>query len=298
MNNSNQLKSFRISPKHILWIGYGLCAILLGLLVWLYYAELRNATATFWSNKFLNYIILVPAIGAAIAGTLLTRQFGKGESPHRIWRAFSIGIWFWVAGELSGLAYDALGVEALSPDFHLVDVFWLLGYFFLGLSLYYQILLVYGIRSKKSIFLFLGTIVAAFLLTIGLTNLTIKSGGGEGDSWAFLFVTILYPVLDLIEGATAIWLALLFRRGQWSRPWWGLILFALTDSIDAFYWSGGYDLIPVMAQSTLDFISLVTYPASYMVAGLALLSNYFLLRYAEDSGLLKPVKNMELDIKK
>ncbi len=298
MNNSNRSNPFGISPKHVLWFGYALSLVLLGMLVWLYYAELQNESATFWSNKFVNYIILVPAFGAAIAGTLLTRQFEKGESPHRIWLAFSIGIWFWVAGELSGLTYDALGVEALSPDFHLVDVLWLLGYFFLGLSLYYQILLVYGIRSKKSIFLFLGTIAAAFLLTIVLTNLTIKAGGGEENSWAFLFVTILYPVLDLIEAATAIWLSLLFRRGQWSRPWWGLILFALTDSIDAFYWIGGYDLIPIMAQSMLDFISLVTYPASYMVAGLALLSNYFILRYAEDSGLLKTAGTSELKVEK
>lgn len=298
MNNSNKSKSFGISPKHVLWFGYALSLVLLGLLIWLYYAELRNVTATFWSNKFLNYIILVPAIGAAIAGTLLARQFEKGESPHRIWQAFSIGMWFWVAGELSGLAYDAIGVEALSPDFHLVDVLWLLGYFFLGLSLYYQILLIYGIRNKKSIYLFLGMIVLAFLIAVVLTNLTIKAGQGEGDSWAFLFVTLLYPVLDLIEGATAIWLSLLFRRGQWSRPWWGLILFALTDGIDAFYWSGGYGFIPVMAQNTLDLISLVTYPASYMVAGLALLSNYFLLRYAEDSGLLTPAKNSGLNAEK
>lgn len=298
MNNSNKSKFFGISPRHILWIGYALSVVLLGLLVWLYYAELQTETTTYWSNKFVTYIILVPAIGAAIAGTLVARQFGKGESPHRIWQAFSIGLWFWVMGELSGLTYDAIGVEAFSPDFHLVDVFWLLGYFFLGLSLYYQILLIYGIRNRKSIYLFLGLIALAFLIAVALTNLTIKAGHGEGNSWAFLFVTLLYPVLDLIEGATAIWLSLLFRRGQWSRPWWGLILFALTDGIDAFYWSGGYSFIPVMAQNTLDFISLVTYPASYMVAGLMLLSNYFILRYAEDSGLLKTVRNSGLNIEK
>jgi hypothetical protein len=268
------------------------------MLVWLYYAELLNETATFWSNKFLNYIILVPAFGAAIAGTLLARQFEKGESPHRIWLTFSIGLWFWVMGELSGFQYDFFPTATFSSDFHLVDVFWLTGYFFLGLSLYYQILLIYGIRNKKSIFLFLGMIVLAFLIAVGLTNLTIKVGRGEGNSWAFLFVTLLYPVLDLIEGATAIWLSLLFRRGQWSRPWWGLILFALTDGIDAFYWSGGYGFIPMMAQNTLDFISLVTYPSSYMVAGLALLSNYFILRYAEDSGLLKTAGRNELKVEK
>ena len=129
----------------------------------------------------------------------------------------------------------------------------------------------------------------------GLLPLRRKPGLGEGYAWIILFITMLYPVFDLTEGATAIWLSFLFGRGQWSRPWWGLILFALADSIDTFYWLGGYSLIPVAAQNTLNFISMVAYPASYMVMGLALLSNYFILRYGEDSGLLKVVKKNTLD---
>jgi len=66
-----------------------------------------------------------------------------------------------------------------------------------------------------------------------------------------------------------------------------LILFALADSIDSFYWLGGYELIPVAVQPMLNFIAVAAYPASYMVAGLALLANYFILRYGEDSGLVK-----------
>jgi len=66
-----------------------------------------------------------------------------------------------------------------------------------------------------------------------------------------------------------------------------LILFALADSVDTFSWLGGYDYIPVMVQDVLNFIYVAAYPASYMVAGLALLSNYFILRYGKDSGLLK-----------
>jgi len=61
----------------------------------------------------------------------------------------------------------------------------------------------------------------------------------------------------------------------------------LADSVNTFYWLGGYDFIPVAAQTLLNFISVFAYSASYMVAGLALLSNYFILRYGENSGLLK-----------
>jgi hypothetical protein len=294
MNNLSKSR-FGITPRQILWIGAAISLILLGLLVWVYYAELQSQTTSFWNDEIVSCIILIPAIGAAIAGTLLTRQFEKGEPPQRIWQAFTIGLWCWVAGEISGMVYDAIYINTPAPDFRLVDMFWLLGYFFLGLSLYYQILLVYGAQKRQGIFLYLGLVVLALLVAAGLTSLTIKAGRGEGYSLVSLFVTVLYPVLDLTEGAIAIWLAFLFGRGQWSRPWWGLILFALTDSIDAFYWVGGYDKIPVVAQSALDVISLVTYPASYMVAGLALLANYFILRYGLTSGWLTSSKKSELN---
>ncbi|MBK9207601.1 MAG: hypothetical protein IPL71_04575 [Anaerolineales bacterium] len=87
-----------------------------------------------------------------------------------------------------------------------------------------------------------------------------RAGLGEGSVWIILFVTLLSYVFDLAEGATAIWLSFLFGRGQWSRPWWGLILFALADGVDTFDWLGGYDLIPVWAQDTLNFIALIAYP--------------------------------------
>jgi hypothetical protein len=233
---------------------------------------------------------MLPAVGAAVAGTLVTGQFEEGETPYRIWRAFTTGLWFWVAGEVSGMIYNAIYFDKDFPDLALTDLFWLIGYFYLGLSLYYQFRLVYGSHGRKGRLLYLGLFALALLVTAGLTTLAIRLGMGEGYAWIVLFITVLYPVFDLTEGTLAIRLSYLFRRGQWSRPWWGLILFALADSIDSFYWLGGYEFISVTAQSILNFISLVAYPASYMVAGLALLSNYYILYYGEGSGLLKPVQ--------
>ena len=294
MQNINSSKS-KFSPSQILQISMVVYAIMLILIVWTYFAEpLSKSVSPYWNDKLIDILILIPAVGAAIAGTLLTRQFDKGEIPYHIWQAFTIGLWFWVAGEIGGMVNDAIYWNSTYPDFGLVDVFWLLGYFFLGLSLYYQLRLVYGAKNRSRR-IYLGLVALALLVTAGLTTLAAKTGLGEGYAWIILFVTILYPVFDLTEGATAIWLSFLFGRGQWSRPWWGLILFALADSIDTFYWLGGYDMIPVAAQNTLNFITMIAYPASYMIAGLALLSNYFILRYGEDSGLLKVVKTNTLN---
>jgi hypothetical protein len=289
MQNINSPKP-KFSPSQILQISAVVYAIMLCIIVWTFFAEpLSQTLSPYWNDKLIDVLILIPAIGAALAGTLLTRQFEKGEIPYHIWQAFTIGLWFWVAGEIGGMVNDAIYWETTYPDFGLVDIFWLLGYFFLGLSLYYQLRLVYGAKNRSRR-IYLGLVALALLITAGLTTLAANTGLGEGYAWIILFVTILYPVFDLTEGASAIWLSFLFGRGQWSRPWWGLILFALADSIDTFYWLGGFGLISVAAQNLLNFITMVAYPASYMVAGLALLSNYYILRYGEDSGLLKVVK--------
>jgi hypothetical protein len=291
MSDLNKSSS-RFSPIQILRIGVAGSVILLALVVWAYYAE---PLSPYWNDNLVDVLILIPAVGAAVAGILVTRQFEKSETPYHIWQAFTIGLWFWVAGEVSGMVYDTIYLDVTPPDFRLVDLFWLLGYFFLGLSLYYQLRLVYGAQNKKRRRLYLGLFALALLVTAGLTNLAAKAGLGGESAWIILFITVLYPVFDLTEGATAIWLSFLFGRGRWSRPWWGLILFALADSIGTFYWLGGYDFIPITAQTVLDFISLIAYPASYMIAGLALLSNYFVLRYGEDSGLLKSIRKGCLD---
>jgi hypothetical protein len=278
----------KISPLQAIRVYTMASVVLLVLILWVYFSpSLSESMSPFWKDKLIDVLVLIPALGSAVAATLFLRQFEKGETPYQIWQAFSIGFWCWTAGEIVGMVYDAIYWYTTYPDFGLVDVLWLLGYFFLGLSLYYQLRLVYGVRSGYRRRIYLGLVAFALLVAAGLTNLAEQAGLGEGSAWIILFVTVLYPVFDITEGTVAIWLSLLFGRGQWSRPWWGLILFALADSIDSFYWLGGYEFIPPAAQTVLNFLSVAAYPASYMVAGLALLSNYFILRYGEASGLLK-----------
>ena len=284
---SNQSESKR-SPKKILQMCRAGSILLLILIIWVYYSEpFTEILSPYWNYTIFNILILIPALGAAIAGILVMRQFETGEAPYRIWQAFTIGLWFWVAGEVSGLVYDAIYLDAPHPEFSLIDACWLAGYFYLGLSLYYQIRLVYGAQNRKGRSLYLGLVATALLIAAGLTQLAAKAGLGGESAWIILFITVLYPVFDLTEGSIAIWLSFLFGRGQWSRPWWGMILFALADSANTFYWLGGYDFIPPAAQSAMDFISVAAYPASYMVAGLALLFNYFILQYGAESGLLE-----------
>ncbi|MCA2001424.1 MAG: hypothetical protein LDL51_06140 [Chloroflexi bacterium] len=255
MPNQSRAFSFKISPVHVIWIGAAFSALLLVLTLWIYFsAPLTEALTPFWKDKLLDALIFIPALGSAIAGTLLLNQFGTNETPRRIWTAFALGLWCWVGGEIAGVVNDFLYWDSVYPEFSVVDVLWLAGYFFLGLSLYYQLGLVYSkTRARRRVYL--GLVALAILATASLTSLAERSGLGEGYAWIILFVTVLYPVLDAIQGTAAIWTSILFGRGQWSRPWWGLILFALADSVDTFYWLGGYESISPLAQTILNFVA-------------------------------------------
>ena len=104
MQNINES---RFSPLKIIQISAAMFVLMLGLMVWAFYAEpLSSRFSPYWNDKLIDLLILIPAVGAAVAGTLLTYQFEKGEIPYRIWQAFTVGLWFWVAGEISGAIYD------------------------------------------------------------------------------------------------------------------------------------------------------------------------------------------------
>ncbi|MFN8413969.1 MAG: hypothetical protein U0Z26_16435 [Anaerolineales bacterium] len=279
----------RFSPTRVLQISASGSILLLILLTWIYYAEpFSSLLSPYWNDKATDILTLAAAIGAALAGTRVANQFEKDEAPYRIWGAFAIGLWCWVAGEFCGFYYDAIYWDTGYPDLTFIDLFWMLGYLFLGLSLYYQYRLIFGKNNKRGTRYYLAVILLALLITAVLTNIVINNNLGQGSAWIVLFITVLYPVFDLAEGVSALHLSYLFGRGQWIRPWWGLILFALSDSLNSFYWLGGYDLLPKSFYTALNLISVVSYTASYLVMGLALLSLYFMFHYSEASGLLQP----------
>jgi hypothetical protein len=286
----------RFSPLRVVQISAAASLALLVLFAWIYFA--KPIPDSYWNDKATDFLIILASASAALAATRVAGLFERDEAPWRIWWAFAIGFWCWLAGELSGLVYDAMYWETQYPDLTLIDLFWIMGYLFLGLSLYYQYRLIYstpfggGRQNKRGTRYYLALVALAFLLTAILTNLAANAGLGEGYAWIVLFITVLYPVFDLTEGAAAIRLSLLFGRGQWGRPWWGLILFALSDSINSFYWLGGYQWLGAGTQKVFDIITNMTYPAAYLVAGLALLSNYYMIKHGEAVGLTRPVKKV------
>lgn len=235
------------------------------------------------NDNVIYFLDLFAALAAAGYGTLLLRQFAPGEPPYRVWLTFVAGWWAWVLAEILWIIYSFLLPEF--PNFTLIDVCWLAGYFSFGLSLYYQSRLIFG-KKRKSYRYF---IIVAFLLllTAGLTFLTRWAGLGEDIPWLVAFLAVLYPVSDVVEGAYALRLSLLFGRGRLGRPWWGLIAFAFADAINIYFWMGGYEWMPEQVSNYIFLLSDVCYICGYMIAALGFLS-ILLLFQEKSSGEAQP----------
>jgi hypothetical protein len=89
-----------------------------------------------------------------------------------------------------------------------------------------------------------------------------------------VYLAVFYPVCDLLQGAAALWLSVLFGRGRWGRPWWALICFAIADTITTWFWLGGGANLPEGMQKLLYLFSDTFYIGGYLLVALAFLGNY------------------------
>jgi hypothetical protein len=257
--------------SHTYFVGF-IFLVMLAIYTWVYYFEPLTPISEYLNDKVGDSLVLIPAVLAAWWGTQLTRQFKPSEPPHRVWLTFSIGWWAWVGGEILGFVYDYFYWTTDYPELTLIDLCWSLGYIFFGLSLYYQFRLIYSWKTGRKSALYLLFIGLALAAAYGLAEWARRAGLGEGYSWFPLYLAILYPVFDVFEGLAALWLFFLFGRGYLGRPWWGLIAFALADSINIYSWMGGFDRTPDNIYNTFDLFSAIMYLAGYMITALAFFS--------------------------
>jgi len=284
MNNSDPKPRF--TPHKALGVIGGFSLAAMAFLAWISIMQPLPFEPFDWNYLSSSALNFLASLIAGAAGIQVTRQFRRTENPHRIWLFFTLGIWFWAAGEMV-VFLTGMSLLPYPENTSYLDALWIVGYILLGLSLYYQFNLLYSSNGKMRTILYVFILLAGLLVSGVLTSFIHQVGLGQEVSWIDDFVAMLYPVFDLTEGIAAIWLALLFGRGRWSRPWWGLILFAIADGVDSFYWLGGYDLIPLAVQNIFNFISATFSFGGYLMIGFTLLINYYILRYGPDSGLLK-----------
>ncbi len=226
----------------------------------------------YWPYLVGDILTIIPAIGVGLAALFLLRQFEPGEKPRAVWFWLTLAWWAWILGELTGLVYDIFKLPY--PDIAVYDLFWTAGYIFFLLSLFFQFRNIYFSQSKALSLTFVIVVVVILLATFGLTQWAVSAGLGEGLSWFALYLAVFYPVCDVVIGVIALWLAFLFGRGAWGRPWWGLIVFAIADVINIFLWIGGEQRLADTTTTFLYSLSNTIYNAGYLTA---MLGFFFIL---------------------
>jgi hypothetical protein len=153
------------------------------------------------------------------------------------------------------------------------------GYVFFAIALFLQLRQIYARKLKANRYHFglilLGILLAAAVITI----LGMQSRPTGLAAWLATYFSIFYPLCDFIFGVAALWLAFVFRRGIWARPWWGLIAFAFADGIYTWYWSGGYEMLTPTADTWLSLFTDTLYISGYVIGALGFLYLVLLHKY-------------------
>ena len=229
-------------------------------------------------SETINLLILnggttLSALIAAFILTLIPFYYHQGEPPRVIWTAFAICMWLWTIAEaIWGYLYTRDGEV---PVFSSADIFWLVGYIALTVSLGRQFKLVFFSQTNKVAWAALGIWLGGLAL-IAVTLLATHSETPLAD-----FFSYFYLLADTMVGVLAIYLVYAFRGRALAIPWLAISSFVLSDFIYIHLTeSGVYDY--VMSGISIALLADTLYVVAYLVVAWGCLEQYMLLRTSAD----------------
>lgn len=259
------------SFKRTLWLTYLASILFILVYVFIYWFE---PFSKFWNITLTNFFLVVAAFSAAFMALLIWRLYDKTDAPRRVWAPFTLALFLWHVAELTwGYINVTQGEVAIGWP----DVFWIVSYPIFGWALFqqYQILTNYPLRKLLVRALISALFMVAFTT---LTYLVLTSVAGTPRDLAAV-INSFYPVADLALAVIALRLARNFIGGAFSRPWFGLIVFAFADLIYAWLEISGLYTWSLEQGNLLTTISDVVYLSAYVVMGITLLYQWLFLKY-------------------
>lgn len=202
---------------------------------------------TFYSDLIAVIVALLPVIGFVYAYT----YFEKGRPEKRVTLIFIAGLLSWLGGETLWFYYE--GLMETNPFPSAADILWMIGYplILVGLFLQYRSLKV-RLERKYEIGLGVVTLIisAVIILSLGLMITT-------SEEFTFLdeFISMVYPVGDLLLLYFALLLCALYWKGKLSQAWLlialGFILYAVGDVW--FIYLEWLEIYPEVSWHPVDF---------------------------------------------
>jgi hypothetical protein len=230
-------------------------AALLVAYIWIY----RAGPFPAWANRaFLNAVnVFLAGFGGWMAA-LVARYFQPDEPGRWLWVSFSAALWSWALGDIMWGVFNILW--EVVPDLSWADLFWGLGYTFFFFAMLRQYELIFPHRRR-----FLRGMMALLVSGGALLALAVLALFGEIASFEN-YLASLYPIADLELGVLAIILVMTFHRGWLARPWLGLLVFVISDTL--YILTTSLNIYDFSMQA--DLVSLVVdsmYIIAYMAVG-------------------------------
>lgn len=224
------------------------------------------------NSLILNGGTTLSALIAAVIFTFIPFYFQRGEPPRVIWTSYAICAWLWTVAEaIWGYLYMRDGEV---PVFSLADVFWLLGYIALTVSLARQFQLI-SFSQKNTTWAALG-IWEGVLAVIAVILLVIHS-----ETPLAAFFSYFYLLADAVVGVLAMYLVYAFRGRALAIPWLTISSFVLSDFMYIrLTESGVYDY--VMSGVSIALVADTLYVIAYLLVAWGGLEQYLLLRSSAD----------------
>jgi hypothetical protein len=243
--------------------------LLIGLYIYFYqFSELPEEQ----NDLILNLVALLAPLLSAVFATRVFLNFEPGDKPREVWKYLTIFIWLWTAGEFIWAGYLIFVGDVPLPSFG--DAFWLAGFVFLTIALRKQ----YQAVTLKPVPLW--QILAIWAGVFVLTYLVLMFAQAEANLGNYL--EFWYAVADFAAGIAAIRIFLAFRGGRMSRPWIGLFVLGLSDSIYAWLIATGMYAMSSAEGNLVSLVADTTYMAAYLVLATGFMATYLTLKHGLD----------------
>jgi uncharacterized membrane protein len=182
-------------------------------------------------------------------------------------------MWLWTIAEaIWGYLYMRDGEV---PVFSLADIFWLLGYTALTVSMARQFRLVSFSQNEtivwRALAIWLGMLSIIAVILLATHSETVLED----------FFSYFYLLADALVGILALYLVYAFRAGALAIPWLTISSFVLSDFIYIRLTdSGVYDY--VMSGISIALLADTLYVVAYLLVAWGALEQYLLLRSSAD----------------
>jgi len=256
-------------PKKALTIA--LVVIVLNALLYLQPVYLFvGADIALFTNNLTNVVTALLSVWLAYR---LFRSFHHRESQRLIWGSLLAGLGLWMIAEITWDTYQLMrGIDgpAASP----ADIAWTLGYLAVICGLVLS-LRAFRMRPTKPWQLAALAVFGVFVVLAVVYLIIPALVQAQAGSPYLVFVTVVYPLCDLVMAGLALVLVLVLEGGLLSRPWTAIALgcffAAVSNLLYAFALSHGiFQVDPAAGLNLISYLVDTSYTFAYVMTALGM----------------------------